>query len=85
MKSIKYFIEYVFVKIFYFIFRILGFEVSSLITGKIFRIYGFFSKRTSIAINNLGQVIKGISNEERKKLFLKCGKTLEESSVNTQT
>tara|TARA_X000000950_G_scaffold200461_1_gene241361 strand:+ start:953 stop:1816 length:864 start_codon:yes stop_codon:yes gene_type:complete len=71
MKSLKYFIEYVFIKTFYFIFRTLGFSVSSFITGKIFRIYGFFSKRTSIAINNLGQVIKGISSEERKKIISK--------------
>ena len=44
MKSLKYFIEYIFVKLFYIIFRLIGFELSSFITGKIFKIYGYFSK-----------------------------------------
>ena len=85
MKSLKYFIEYIFVRIFYMIFRILGFHISSFITGKIFKIYGFFSKRTSQLSYNIGKVIKGINDKERKKLFLKCGKILEELLVNIQT
>ena len=58
MKSLKYLIEYMFVRILY-IFRILGFHISSFVAGKIFKIYGIFSKRTSIAIYNIGDVIKG--------------------------
>ena len=71
MKSLKYLIEYMFVRIFYMIFRILGFHISSFVGGKIFKIYGFFSKRTSTAIYNIGDVIKGINKKERKKIIFK--------------
>lgn len=71
MKSLKYFIEYIFVRIFYITFRILGFKISSFITGKIFRIYGFFSKRTPVAIDNIGKVIKGINDKEKEKIIFK--------------
>ena len=71
MKSLKYFIEYIFVRIFYITFRILGFKISSFITGKMFRIFGFFSKRTPVAINNIGKVIKGIKDKERKQIIFR--------------
>ena len=71
MKSLKYFIEYIFVRIFYISFRILGFKISSFITGKIFRIYGFFSKRTPVAIDNIGKVIKGINDKEKERIIFK--------------
>jgi KDO2-lipid IV(A) lauroyltransferase len=71
MKSLKYFIEYIFVRIFYITFRILGLKISSFITGKIFRIFGFFSKRTPVAINNIGKVIKGIKDKERKQIIFR--------------
>ncbi|MFL2663058.1 MAG: lysophospholipid acyltransferase family protein [Alphaproteobacteria bacterium] len=71
MKSLKYFIEYIFVRIFYITFRTLGFNISSFITGKIFRIFGFFSKRTPVAINNIGKVIKGIKDKERKQIIFR--------------
>ena len=71
MKSLKYFIEYIFVKLFYLVFRILGFNTSSYITGKIFKIYGIFSKRTPSAINNIREVIKGLNKKERKRIIFK--------------
>lgn len=71
MKSLKYFIEYIFVRIFYITFRILGFKISSFITGKMFRIFGFFSKRTPVAINNIGKVIRGIKDKERKQIIFR--------------
>jgi KDO2-lipid IV(A) lauroyltransferase len=71
MKSLKYFIEYIFVRILYITFRILGFKISSFITGKIFRIFGFFSKRTPVAIDNIGKVIKGIKDKERKQIIFR--------------
>ena len=71
MKSVKYFIEYIFVKIFYIIFRLIGFELSSFITGKIFKIYGYFSKRTLIAISNFEQAIQNKTNKEIQKIVSK--------------
>ena len=71
MKSLKHFIEYIFVIIFYNTFRILGFKISSFITGKIFTIYGYFSKRTPVAIYNIGEVIKGLNYKERRKIIFK--------------
>ena len=68
MKSLKYLIEYMFVRIFYMIFRILGFHISSFVAGKIFKIYGVFSKRTSTALINIGDVIKEKNSKERKKI-----------------
>ena len=71
MKSLKYFIEYIFVKLFYIIFRLIGFELSSFITGKIFKIYGYFSKRTLIAISNFEQAIQNKTNKEIQKIVSK--------------
>ncbi len=71
MKSLKYLIEYIFVRIFYIIFRFLGFKTSSFITGKIFKIYGYFSKRTPEAIYNIREVIEGMNDKERKKIIFK--------------
>ena len=71
MKSLKYLIEYIFVRIFYIIFRILGFNISSFITGKMFQIYGIFSKRTAIAIYNIGEVIEGLDEKKKKKIIFK--------------
>ena len=71
MKSLKYFIEYIFVKIFYMIFRILGLKISSFITGKIFKIYGIFSKRTATAIYNIGEAIEGLDEKKRRKIIFK--------------
>mgnify|MGYP001448152965 FL=1 len=71
MKSLKHFIEYIFVIIFYNTFRILGFKISSFITGKIFTIYGYFSERTPVAIYNIGEVIKGLNYKERRKIIFK--------------
>ena len=69
MKSLKYLIEYIFVRIFYI--RILGFNISSFITGKMFQIYGIFSKRTAIAIYNIGEVIEGLDEKKKKKIIFK--------------
>ncbi len=71
MKSLKHFFEYIFVIIFYNTFRILGFKISSFITGKIFKIYGYFSERTPVAIYNIGEVIKGLNYKERRKIIFK--------------
>ena len=63
MKSIKYLVEFLLVKIFYMIFRILGLKVSSNISGQIFLLYGLFSKRTKIAKSNIKRAFPDLTNK----------------------
>lgn len=63
MKSIKYLVEFLLVKIFYVIFRVLGLKLSSYISGQIFFLYGLFSKRTKIAKLNLKGSFPDLTNK----------------------
>ena len=68
MKIIKYFFEFIFVIIFFSLFKILGPKKSSYIGGKIFEIIGPLFRSEKIIHLNIKRVISDIDNENLKKL-----------------
>ena len=68
MKIIKYFFEFIFVIIFFSLFKILGPKKSSYIGGKIFEIIGPIFRSEKIIHLNIKRVISDIDNENLKKL-----------------
>ena len=52
MKKLNYFLQYIFVKIFFFIFSIIGYKLSSLIGGIIGKSIGPFFRSKKIIIDN---------------------------------
>ena len=68
MKIIKYFFEFIFVIIFFSLFKILGPKKSSYIGGKIFEIIGPLFRSEKIIHLNIKRVIPDIDNENLKKL-----------------
>ena len=64
----KDFIEYFFVKFFYFLFKLLGIRVSSFLSGIIFFGYGLLSKRNIIVYKNLKRAFPDIRPAESHKL-----------------
>jgi len=68
MKNIKYFFEFIFVIIFFSLFKILGPKKSSYIGGKIFEKIGPIFRSEKIIHLNIKRVIPDINNENLKKL-----------------
>ena len=64
----KDFIEYFFVKLFYFLFKLLGIRISSFLGGIIFYCYGSLSKRNIIVYKNLKRAFPDIRPAESRKL-----------------
>lgn len=82
MNKIKYFLQYIFINILFFFFRILGYKVSSFISAHLFFIFGNFFKSKKITIKNLKLVFKDSSCSEIKKFIKKCGLTMEKYFQN---
>ena len=68
MKIIKYFFEFIFVIIFFSLFKILGPKKSSYTGGKIFEKIGPIFRSEKIIHLNIKRVIPDIDNENLKKL-----------------
>mgnify|MGYP001166410800 FL=1 len=68
MKNIKYFFEFIFVIIFFSLFKILGPKKSSYTGGKIFEKIGPIFRSEKIIHLNIKRVIPDIDNENLKKL-----------------
>ena len=68
MKYIKYFIQFLFVIIFYFFFKILGAKISSAIGGKIFQIIGPFFRSKNVIYSNIKKAFPEINKVEVDKI-----------------
>ena len=83
--NIRFLIEFLFVKIIFFILYILPINFSSKIGALIFRLFGRLTKRHSIAINNCKHVFPNLSDKEIKLIILKSwenlGKTIFELGI----
>ena len=66
MKYIKYFIQFLFAVLSFFIFKILGAKLSSHYSGKIFEIIGPFFRSKKIIHSNIKRAFPEISAEELK-------------------
>ena len=69
LHEIKRYLEYLFVIIFFFLSRLIGINLSSLLGGTVFSLYGLFSKRNSIALSNLEKVFPNKKLKEKKKII----------------
>ena len=69
MKFIRYFFEYVFIKIFFFIFKIIGYEKSSNLGEKIGRFIGPISRDKTLIIRNLEKSNIGQNKIDREKII----------------
>ena len=71
MKIIKYFIEYIFIKLLFFKFQILGYKTASNLGEKIGRLFGPIVRSRNKIINNLKDSNIGNSDEERNSIINK--------------
>jgi len=69
MKIIKYFIEYIFIKLLFFKFKILGYKTASNLGEKIGRLFGPIFRSRNKIINNLKDSNIGNSDEERNSII----------------
>ena len=69
MKNLKYFIQFVFVILSFTIFKVLGPNLSSNISGKIFEKIGPLFRSKKIILSNIRKVIPNINTENEKKII----------------
>ncbi len=78
----KKYIEYYILLFFYYLFRLLGLNLSSFLGGFFFSIYGKFSKRNQIVKRNLDKVFPNLSLKEKnniiKKMWIHFGRIIGE-------
>ena len=67
MKIIKYFFQFLFFTIFFFLFKILGFKISSAIGGKLFEIIGPIFRSKKLIDTNIKKALPNINSEDLKK------------------
>ena len=68
MKNIKYFLQFVFILIFFIIFKILRLRISSELGGKIFQLIGPFFRSNNLIRKNIQRALPHINHEEVKKI-----------------
>ena len=69
MKKFRYLVEYIILKLFFFIFKFLGLKKSSYISGKIFSLIGPFFRRKNTILNNIRKALPQASNKEITKII----------------
>ena len=67
MKIVKYFFQFLFFTIFFFLFKILGFKISSAIGGKLFEIIGPIFRSKKLIDTNIKKAVPNINSEDLKK------------------
>jgi KDO2-lipid IV(A) lauroyltransferase len=67
MKIIKYFFQFLFLIIFFFLFKIFGFKISSSIGGKLFEIIGPIFRSKKLIESNIKKALPNINSEDLKK------------------
>ena len=67
MKIVKYFFQFLFFTIFFFLFKILGFKISSAIGGKLFEIIGPIFRSKKLIDTNIKKALPNINSEDLKK------------------
>jgi len=68
MKYIKYFLQYIIIIISFLIFKILGPNLSSRLSGKVFELIGPFFRSKQIIHSNIKRGIKDINSENIKNI-----------------
>ena len=82
MKKIKYFFEFVIISLLFFIYKILGLNISSFISGKIFELFGPLFRSKKIIKSNIQRAIPKTNHQEindiKKDMWKNYGRTLSE-------
>ena len=71
MKSIKYFIEYLFIKLLFFIFKLIGYENASNLGAKIGSIFGPIFRSKKIIKKNIQNCLPNINSNDIDNLTVK--------------
>ena len=82
MKTIKYFIEFLFIKLFFFIFKIIGYKNASNLGAKIGSIFGPLVRSKSLIKKNIQNSLPNFGNKEieilTKKMWENYGRIFSE-------
>jgi len=68
MKNLKYFTQFIFVIIFFSIFKLLGLRISSLVGGKLFEFIGPLFRSKNIIEKNIQIVFPNMSSIEISRI-----------------
>tara|TARA_B100001057_G_scaffold492273_1_gene584359 strand:- start:802 stop:1662 length:861 start_codon:yes stop_codon:yes gene_type:complete len=68
MKQIKYFSQFLFIIIFFSLFKVLGCRLSSALGGKIFEIVGPLFRSKTLILSNIKKAFPNIDKKESKKI-----------------
>ena len=71
MKKIKYLIEFLFIKLFFFIFKIIGYKNASSLGAKIGSLFGPIFRSKKMIKRNIKKCLKNINDEEVNQLIKK--------------
>jgi len=69
MISIKYFLQYLIIILLFFIYKVLGLKYSSILSGKIFLIFGRFFRSNSISLQNLSKALSNSNIKLKKEII----------------
>ena len=64
MKTIKYFFEFLFFIVLFFLFKLVGLKISSILSCYLFGIFGPLFRKRKIIINNIKQAMPKIEDKE---------------------
>ena len=82
MNNIKYFFQFIIISVLLLIFRLIGLKYSTIISGKIFEIFGRLFRSNKISYSNLSRAIPKLSEKEKiqiiKSMWNNYGKILAE-------
>ena len=70
MRTIKYFLQFILVIIFFFIFKILGIKLASNLSGKIFQIICPIFRSKKLIYSNIKKAFPNISQNELKEIYI---------------
>src|SRR6056300_1589990 len=68
MNKIKYFFQFIFILIFFLIFKIIGLRYSSSLGGKLFKIIGPFFRSSDLIHENIKKAFPNISQDKIIKI-----------------
>jgi len=69
MTNIKYFLQYLIITLLFLIYKVLGLKYSSILSGKIFLIFGRFFRSNSISLQNLSKALSNSNIVVKKKII----------------
>ena len=69
MNNIKYLIQFLLILLLFIIFKILGLKYSSILSGKLFTIFGPLFRSQEISKSNLSKAFPSINDIQKNKII----------------